>query len=281
MDNIVIETPAEPTEEATVSEEVDSETTAEEGEEEESEETEEEAAPEEEKRKLTAQERIQQLIEQRNIERAEFEKRFAEIEQKVTQPAQPAPDFIEVTPQVEAQVNAALAEYDRLRVEAELDGDYLKSVKYKEQFDLILQGLAENHKRQAAAKEIAEQNSQTEQLIKERAYNAEILRQHIGVPQDDWRRAGEWFTNEATKNPTIGIQFQEIEKRQGTMAAISYAYSVVIQKMGKETQAAVEKKEKKPVSLTATRTVPSTELRDGLDTDEWMRRRKKQLQRTG
>ena len=179
-------------------------------------------------RKLTANERIQQEISRRKeLENKlqQFEQRTAQLEQQFQ--AKQTPDYVEITPQVKSQINATLAALEQSRVEAELDGDYLKATEFFNQRDEILRGLQENNRRRETALQQQQafgKEQQTQAAINERA---EFFRQVNNIPMEQWTAANQYFLNLCNTNPVVMRQFREIADYNGPMAAVDFAVRCV------------------------------------------------------
>lgn len=210
-----------------------------------SQETEEASSTESGGHELKANERIQQEIGRRKAEEErarQLESRLNQLESSFKQ--QVAPDYIEITPQVQQQINNALANIEQQRIDAELEGDYLRAAQFRGEFDKILQGLAENDQRMKAAQQ-QQQKSQAEQA-KVKAINerAEFFRQQNNIPQAQWDMANRWFADQVAQQPALGVQFREIADYQGPMAAVSWAVNYVDTYLGKAVREANEAREK-------------------------------------
>jgi len=193
--------------------------------------------------KLKANERIQQEIGRRKAEEErarQLEQRLNQLESQFT--AQKQPEYIEITPQVQQQVNNALAQIEQQRAEAELEGDYLRAAQYRQQFDQILQGLKENERIREQA--LATQQQRQQEEVKVRAINerAEFFRQTNNIPQEQWQAANDWFAAEVAKNPPLGVQFREIADYSGPMAAVDFAVRYVQQNMQRPIEEATQQK---------------------------------------
>lgn len=197
--------------------------------------------------KLTANERIQQEITRRKeleTKLQQFEQRTAQLEQQFQ--AVQTPDYVEITPQVRQQINATLAQLEQSRVEAELDGDYLKATDFFNQRDEIIRGLRVNEQRREAAlqkQQLGAKEQQIQQAINERA---EFFRQVNNIPPEQWQAANSYFLNLCNENPVVLRQFKEIAEYNGPMAAVDFAVRCVqegMQETGASTQAKVEAKQ--------------------------------------
>lgn len=200
--------------------------------------------------KLTAQERIQQEIERRK----ELESKFTATEQRLKQlesqfQQQKAPEYVEITPQVQQQINSAIMDLEQKRVEAELDGDYLKAMSFRKQVDEIIQGVEENNKRKAAYDAQMQQQQLSQKMVDSINERAEFYRQVNNIPSDQWNQASNWFTSHCETNPIIGTQFREIAERQGPMAAVQFAAWYTGENMTKKAEAAKAQKEQAKQAL--------------------------------
>ena len=193
--------------------------------------------------KLKANERIQQEIGRRKAEEERarvLEQRLNELETRFT--SQQQPDFIEITPQVQAQINNALASLEQQRIDAELEGDYLKAAHYRREFDNVLQGLAENDKRIQNYQQTRQRSEAEAAKVRSINERAEFYRQTNNIPPDQWEAANKWFASEVGTNPVLGIQFREIADLSGPMAAVDWAVKYVQQNMARPAEEATKLK---------------------------------------
>jgi hypothetical protein len=193
--------------------------------------------------KLKANERIQQEIGRRKAEEErarQLEQRLNQLESQFT--AQKQPEYIEITPQVQQQINTALAQIEQQRAEAELEGDYLKAAQYRKQFDQILQGLQENERIREQALATQQQRQQEEAKVRAINERAEFFRQTNNIPPEQWQAANDWFAAEVNKNPALGVQFREIADYSGPMAAVDFAVRYVQQNMQRPIEEATQQK---------------------------------------
>ena len=157
-----------------------------------------------------------------------MESKFTIQEQKIRQlesqfQQQKAPDYIEITPQVQHQINSTLANLEQQRAEAELDGDYLRAVQFREQSEEIIRGLKENQRRQAAVQAQQQQRSQTQKIVGAINERAEFFRQANNIPAEQWQAASSWFASQCEADPVLGTAFREAAEFQGPMAAVQFA----------------------------------------------------------
>jgi hypothetical protein len=193
--------------------------------------------------KLKANERIQQEIGRRKAEEERaraLESRLNELEQRFT--SRQEPEYIEITPQVQAQINNALANLEQQRIDAELEGDYLKAAHYRKEFDQVLQGIAENEQRMQKAHLSRQQQEAEAAKVQSINQRAEFYRQTNNIPPDQWAAANEWFAGQVNSNPVLGIQFREIADLSGPMAAVDWAVKYVQQNMAQPAQEATKLK---------------------------------------
>ena len=211
--------------------------------------------------KLTAQERIQQEIERRK----ELENKFTATEQRLKQlesqfQQQKAPDYVEITPQVQQQINNAIMDLEQQRAEAELDGDYLRAMSFRKQVDEIIQGIEENNKRKQIADTQRQQQQLSQKMVDSINERAEFYRHVNNIPTDQWSQASNWFTAHCETNPIIGTQFREIAERQGPMAAVQYAAWYTGENMTKKAEAAKAQKEQAKQTLPGGASYTGTEI---------------------
>lgn len=270
---------AETTEEETGDDEVESEET-----------TEEEGEP----KKKTAQERIQQLANERReaTERADrIEAELNTVRQKAEtlerefrakQEAQ-APDYIEVTEQVIAQVNQRLAQLVDAKNDAELSGNYLQGIAAQKEIDAIYTGLQENASRAEKARAMQQAQSTQNQTIAALDERAEFFRQQNNIPSDVWHEGGNWFAAQCESNAVLGKEFVEVAQYSGPMAAIRFAADYTARNKPKP-QAAVQQKEdaksKLPGGTGKSVASVKTELSDDMPMHEWRKMREKQKYKT-
>lgn len=194
--------------------------------------------------KLTAAERIQQEIERRK----ELEQKFTMQEQKIRQleqnfQQQKAPDFIEITPQVRAQLNQTMAILDQARVEAELDGDYLRAVQIREKVEEIVRSFKENDRLKQIAIQKQQQQTQSSRMVSAVNERAEFFRASNNIPADQWQAVSSWFTSQCQSDPVLGTAFREAAEFQGPMAAVQFAARYVNENYTKQAEAAKIQKE--------------------------------------
>lgn len=177
--------------------------------------------------KLDAQNRIQQLIGERNADRqqvAALEAKLRELETQFQQVATPQkPDFVEITPQVERQINETLAEIENRRVEAELQGDYIRAAKHMREKEEVFQFLAKNEQARVDYERKQAETQQQSKMVNEINARAEFFRQVNNIPPEAWQHASNWFAQACQTNPVVGARFREIATYQGPMAAVEYA----------------------------------------------------------
>lgn len=240
---VVMTEGTEPEEQEEYTEQPEDQAANEGGEEVEAEATEEQPAPQDGGDQLKANERIQQEIGRRKAEEErarQLEQRLQELETRFTQ--QKEPDYIPMTPQTIAQVNQTLANIEQARVEAELEGDYLKAAQHRQQFDQILRGLAENQQRMQQAQMSQQQRAAEAAKVKAVNERAEFFRQANNIPPEQWQMANQWFADQVAKNPALGVQFREMVDMQGPMAAVQWAVNYVDQNLAAEVRKANETK---------------------------------------
>ena len=192
---------------------------------------------------LKANERIQQEIGRRKAEEdraRQLEQRLQELESRFQQ--QKEPDFIPMTQETIAKVNQALANIEQARVEAELEGDYLKAAQHRRQFDQILRGLNENQQRMQQAQMTQQQRAAEAAKVKAVNERAEFFRQTNNIPPEQWQMANQWFADQVSQKPALGVQFREIADFQGPMAAVQWAANYVEQNLAAEVRKANEAK---------------------------------------
>lgn len=231
-------------------------------------------------KKLTAAERIQQLVEQRNQDRIAFEARVRDLEARFQQqPQQQQSDYIELTPDVQARLNNTFANLEQQRIDAELEGDYLKALEYRKQAEQLFKGLEENEKKKAAYVEKRQMAEREQRAVQDLNQRAELYRQQYAIPQEVWQDATVWFNDQCKTNPVLAQHYRDMADRQGPMAAIDWAVRYVANERSKPAQEAIQNKEEaKKKTIAASAPKPKTnDLRDDLPIDEWMKRRHKQL----
>ncbi len=182
---------------------------------------------------------IQALIAERN----EIRSKIASLEQQFQQSTQKAPEYIEMTPHVVQQVNQAIMQLEQQRVEAELEGDYLKAQNYRRQVDGILRDIEANEAKKEQALKYRTEQEQSQRVVQEINERAEFFRQVNNIPVEQWNQAEQWFQQTCQNNPIIGTKFREIADRQGPMAAVEFAAWYVNENMTKPAVVAKEQKE--------------------------------------
>lgn len=189
---------------------------------------------------------IQALISERN----EVRQKIQQLEQHFQQTQQAKePEFIEVTPQVQQQINNAIMQLEQQRAEAELDGDYLRAQGFRRQVDEILRGVEENNVRREQALRTRQQQQQESSISNAINERAEMFRQVHNIPQEQWIEANKWFYSECQANPLLKTQYQEIARMQGPTSAVQFAASYVNNNWQKPAQQAKAQKEQAKASL--------------------------------
>lgn len=199
-----------------------------------------------ESRKAQVAGEIQALIAERN----EVRQKIQQLEQRFQEVQQPKePDFIEITPQVQGQINNAIMQLEQQRAEAELDGDYLKAQHFRRQVDSILKGVEENEVRRNSALQVRQQQETESRIGSAINEKAEMFRQVHNIPQEQWVAANQWFYEQCNSNPLLKSQYQEIARMQGPTSAVQFAANFVNNNWQRPAQEAKAQKEQAKAKL--------------------------------
>lgn len=258
--------PAEDTEEVGAGEE--------EGEPEEGEETGEPKGPQ----KKSASERIQQLIDERNADRAKLEALEAKLNERLAAEEAAKKPFHDVPKErFDAYVAQAMEHIDELKD----DGRYVEALELQENLFTLRKEWQENEKKKAEWESKQQEQSTVQKSIQQNAHSvqvaAQLYREQNGIDERAWVAGMDAFSVEAKKNPALSFEFRDLVEKQGAMAAVRFAHKVVME-ASKPAQEAIQKREEakgKVPSAAGTKAAPAKRsiYDKSLSMDEWIKLR--------